>query len=347
MNDNSNNVHYIENIFAVMKILGSIENPMPHCAIVLVLDTSQRMWGPGLANLTASLNAFYDTLRNERFSNAQIDIAAVSMGNRLGMLKTFSPLELSWSNEQGIRPKCDTPIGAALSLALDKIDAQLESYHKKGSRYVTPQLIILSDGDSSDDFSAVAARIRQRIAAGKLVCWAITTGDNPNLATLCSITRMRKNVFFAQQIGMVAAFEDVGKIISQTYADEAKAIVEETFAATSSASGTPADGPILIDGTNILHWDKKNNRVTLNHLFAITDYFEMSGVDFKVFFDASTWHLLCSEERKRYENLLENRPGQYVQVPATTPTGDILLVLADGNPAIRIISNDVYCDYLE
>ena len=76
------------------EILFPLENVLPHCAVILVLDTSHSMWGAGLRDMMRSLDHFYKTIQAEQFLNARIDIAAVSMGDNLRMLEEFSTAEL-------------------------------------------------------------------------------------------------------------------------------------------------------------------------------------------------------------------------------------------------------------
>ena len=320
-----------------------MDNPMPHCPVMLVLDTSHSMWGKGLADMKASLDAFYDTLRSEQFSNAQIDIAAVSLGDRLGMLEEFTPFALSRLPQLNIRPKGDTPMGAALSLALEKIGEQLKRYSESGRSHVTPQLIMLSDGESSDDCSAVAQEIRKLAATGELVCRVIATGENPDLPALRSIAG--DNVSFARQTGMSGAFAGVGKVVSQAYEEEAEAVIDREFTAQPGVPSQTGSGLVLIDGTNVMHWDKNGSGVTLKHLLAITRHLEDNGVDYKALFDANSRYMLTHGERTLFEDLLKTRPERFSQVPARTRADDFLLMIADGDPAVRIISNDMYRDY--
>ena len=69
-----------------------LANAMPHCPVILVLDTSHSMWGQGLTDMMVSLKAFYKTIADIQFLNAEVDIAAVSMGDNLCMLEDFTPL---------------------------------------------------------------------------------------------------------------------------------------------------------------------------------------------------------------------------------------------------------------
>ena len=315
------------------------DNPMPHCPVMLVLDTSHSMWGAGLADMMASLDAFFDTIRREQCSNAQIDIAAVSMGDNLGMLEEFTAFENSRLPQLKIRPKGDTPVGAALELALERLAARLQACAQAGQSVVTPQLIMLSDGESSDDFSAVAKEIRGLVAAGHLHCRIIATGENPDLAALRMIAG--DNVTAAREHGMAATFAGVGEIVSQVYEDEAETILSAAEPADAACAG----GTIYIDGSNVLHWDHRLG-VSLKHLLAITQRFDREGIPYQVLFDASARYQLGQDERKIYEDLLVARPEEFQQIPAGTRADDFLLMFAENDPDSRIMSNDRYQQYV-
>ena len=104
-------------------------------------------------------------------------------------------------------------------------------------------------------------------------------------------------------------------------------------------------GLILVDGTNVMHWDKSGSGVTLKHLLAVTGYLDGRGIDYKVLFDASSRHKLGDDERALFEQLIGTRPERFSQVPAQTRADDFLLMLADDEPGAKIVSNDVYRDY--
>lgn len=131
MNENAKEMN--DNMF-------DLANAMPHCPVVLVLDTSHSMWGQGLTDMMASLKAFYKTIADIQFLNAEVDIAAVSMGDNLCMLEEFTPLHSSDLPNRSIRPKGDTPIGAALELAQEALQAQISRYQAAGIAFVTPRL---------------------------------------------------------------------------------------------------------------------------------------------------------------------------------------------------------------
>lgn len=324
----------------------ALANPIPHCPVVLVLDTSHSMWGQGLTDLKNALHTFFASLSTGNFGGAQIDIAAVSMGSNLGLLSPFTEFDQSPISGMDIRPKGDTPIGAALALALETIDRKIEQYHAIGQSCITPQLIVLTDGESSDDFSASVSEIRRRCSTGTLVCRAVALGSTPNLAVLAEIAG--DNVMAPCRGGLAETFSDVGKIVSQSYEEEAAEVIEAAAAEPVTPAPAASGTIYLLDGSNILCWEEPRYGITLNKVLAMTDHFDRNGIAYQVFFDATAPHWLKTlpgEEYTRYQELLTQRADLFRQVPAQTSADDFLLAAADRNPTAVILSNDCFRDH--
>ena len=345
MNETMENKMMNENVNEMNDGMFDLTNAMPHCPVVLVLDTSHSMWGQGLTDMMASLKAFYKTIADVQFLNAQVDIAAVSMGDNLCMLEEFTPLHSSDLPNRSIRPKGDTPIGAALELAQEELQAQIRRYQTAGISYVTPNLILLSDGRSTDDFRRAAEHIRCSVEAGQLICRAIALGQDADMEALASIAG-RDHVMVPNFGGMRETFARIGQIVSQTYEEEAQEVIIEQAAPVDQHGGTE----YLLDGSNILHWDEYRSGISLKHLLAITDHLKTAGQPFQVFFDATAPHLLkkhAPQEVEIYENLLKDDPNHFCQVPAGTRADDFLLLQADANKDALILTQDLFRDHVE
>ena len=322
-----------------------LTNAMPHCPVILVLDTSHSMWGQGLADMMSSLKAFYKTIADVQFLNAQVDIAAVSMGDNLCMLEEFTPLHSSDLPNRSIRPKGDTPIGAALELAQEALQAQISRYQTAGIAFVTPNLILLSDGKSTDDFQRAAEHIRSSVESGKLICRAIALGKDANMEALASIAG-RDRVIVPNFGGMRQTFAQIGQIVSQTYEEEAPEVIIEQAAPVDQHGGTE----YLLDGSNILHWGASRTGISLKHLLVITDHLKKANQAFQVFFDATAPHVLkknAPQEADVYEKLLKDDPEHFCQVPAGTRADDFLLLQADANKDALILTQDLFRDHVD
>ena len=323
----------------------ALTNAMPHCPVILVLDTSHSMWGQGLCDMMASLKAFYKTIADVQFLNAQVDITAVSMGENLCILEKFTPLHSSDLPDRSIRPKGDTPIGAALELAQEALQAQIGRYHSAGISYVTPNLILLSDGKSTDDFQTAAEHVRSSVKAGKLICHAIALGKDADMEALSSIAG-RDRVIIPNFGGMRQTFTRIGQIVSETYEEEAQEVIIEQATPVEKHDGAE----YLLDGSNILHWDEYRTGVSLKYLLAITDHLKKENQTFQVLFDATAPHILrkkAPQESDLYESLLKDDPGHFCQVPAGTRADDFLLLQADANRNALILTQDLFRDHVD
>ena len=307
------------------------------CPIILVLDTSHTMWGKGQLETANFLQTFYGELaKKSRLSNA-IDIAAVSMGDNLGMLEEFTPFKNSALPRVNIRPKGDTPLGRALNLALRKLEAQENHYKKLGIKCVAPQMIIFSDGNSSDDYSFAANRVQNLAAAGKLKCYTIAIGNFPNMRTLYQLGH-NLNV---PGIPASQAFYNVTQEVCRHYAANAPKLQAKPFAPACNQHSVE----YVIDGTNILHC--RHEQGSLMRVLALADEFTRRSIPYCVFFDASTphQHLANKQELKIYKHLIKNDSNRFGEVPSGTDADEYILEYTKGDSRRKIITLDHYKDY--
>ena len=332
--------------------------PIPHCPVMIVLDTSHSMWGRGMQDQQDALKAFHKTLGALEFSDSRIEIAAVGMGENLKVLQPFAPLAESTVATMAIRPKGDTPVGGALHLALDELRRWTGMLRGRGESVATPQLLILSDGMSSDDFSAEAAEIRQDVAAGRLVCRAVATGERPDLAALARIAG--ENVDRPDYGRLRETFARIGEKVSQTYEDAVPDILMaetrptpsgtyvETSGSSSGAVGRLSGRTVLVDGTNVCFWGRNGSAASLAPVLALARFLDAEGVDWQACFDAATRHHLGKSgtgDTATYERLLRSRPERFAEAPGRTCADVFLLQAAAADPKTVIVSNDFYRDH--
>ena len=333
--------------------------PIPHCPVMLILDTSHSMWGRGMLDQQDALRAFHKTLAALEFQDSKIEIAAIGMGDDLRVLQPFTPLAESAVGTMSIRPKGDTPIGGALRLALDELRRWAEELRSQGHGVATPQLLLLSDGESSDDFSAESTEVGREVAAGGLSCSAIALGSHPDMGALARIAG--QNVYRPDYGQLRQTFAQIGEKVSQTYEDAVPEILMAEAKTAWTESKTPTDAPavspgrltgkpILLDGTNICFWGRNDNRASLAPLQALVQVLDSEGADWQACFDASTRHHLAKNgkgEELVYEQLLRDRPERFAEAPAGSRADVFLLEAAQAEPRAVIISNDRYRDHEE
>lgn len=133
------------------------ENPEPRCPCLLLLDTSGSMHGRPIEELNAGLVQFREELVSDDLAAKRVEVAIVSFGpptvvTEFVTADQFQPPTLQAAS--------DTPMGAAIELGLDLVEARKTTYRAAGITYFRPWVFLITDGAPTDKWSSAAGRVR-------------------------------------------------------------------------------------------------------------------------------------------------------------------------------------------
>jgi uncharacterized protein YegL len=159
-------------------------NPEPRCPCVLLLDVSGSMSGPPIDELNAGLIAFKDELASDNLAMKRVEVAIVTFGpTQVEMpftgAATFVPPTL--------RAHGDTPIGAAITQALDLVRGRKNEYRTNGISYFRPWVFLITDGAPTDSWQAAAAAVREGESSKAFAFFAIGV-KGADMQTLAKIS---------------------------------------------------------------------------------------------------------------------------------------------------------------
>ena len=145
-------------------------NPEPRCPCVLLLDVSGSMNGHPLEELNAGLTVFKDELAADALAMKRVEVAIV----------TFGPVkvELPFTTAETFYPPTlqaqgDTPMGAAITQALNLIRDRKQDYKSNGISYYRPWVFLITDGAPTDSWQAAAEAIREGEISKQFAFFAI------------------------------------------------------------------------------------------------------------------------------------------------------------------------------
>lgn len=102
----------------------------------------------------------------------------------------------------------------------------------------------------------------------------------------------------------------------------------------------------ILDGLNMAYLGGRTPDVS--HVVSITEDLSRRGSEYRVFWDASTPHVLRAYGRpgaeEAYRTLLDHDAGHHVQVAAGTPADLVVLMECEEDPNSVVISRDLYRD---
>ncbi len=162
-----------------------IDNSDERAPLVLVLDCSGSMTEENkIGLLNEGLKTLETELKNDPIAARCGRVLVISFGgdNNVELMgdwtdaMDFTPPELAAG---GL-----TPLGAAMKCALDEIESQKTQMRSAGVSYKRPIVMLLSDGEPTDEWDKVAADCRNAESAHKVNIMPIGIGDQANRTTL-------------------------------------------------------------------------------------------------------------------------------------------------------------------
>ncbi len=162
-----------------------IDNSDERAPLVLVLDCSGSMQEENKIQLL-----------NEGLKALAADLKADPIAARCGRVLVISfggdsNVEImgDWTDAMDFTPPelmagGVTPLGAAMRCALDEVESQKNEMRTAGVSYKRPIVMLLSDGEPTDDWRQVAADCKAAETAHKVNMMAIGIGDKANRETL-------------------------------------------------------------------------------------------------------------------------------------------------------------------
>lgn len=166
-----------------------VDNPTARVPICLVLDVSTSMSGKEIAELNEGVQMFFDAIRSDDVAQYAAEIAVVTFGATVEKVVDFMAIDRQ--TVPVLQANGATPMGAGVELGLDLLEARKQDYQRAGVDYFQPWLVVMTDGEPTDDIKGAARRIQDLVAAKKLVVFPIGIGASANMSTLGALSPNR------------------------------------------------------------------------------------------------------------------------------------------------------------
>lgn len=129
------------------------ENPEQRCPCVLLLDVSGSMSRakngvPAIFQLSEGLKEFRNSIADDSVANKRVEVAVVTFGDEVTILQDFVPVE--YFNPPQLAAGGMTPMGQAISCALNMLEQRKAMYKENGISYYRPWMFMITDGEPTD-----------------------------------------------------------------------------------------------------------------------------------------------------------------------------------------------------
>ena len=166
-----------------------VENPTARVPICLVLDVSGSMSGAPIDELNKGVKLFFDAIKADEVAQYAAEICVVTFGSSVEKVLDFMSVERQFVPT--LETSGSTPMGAGVTMGLDLLEARKEDYKRAGVDYYQPWMVVMTDGEPTDDIIGAAGRISSLVASKKLTVFPIAIGDSANLTKLGTLSPTR------------------------------------------------------------------------------------------------------------------------------------------------------------
>ena len=150
-----------------------VVNPSQRCPCLLLLDVSASMSGSPIDELNAGLVLFKEELAADSLASKRVQVGVV----------TFGPVETATEFVDArdwvapvLKPKGDTPMGAAIEHGLQMLESQKATYRSAGISLYRPWVFLITDGGPTDSWRNAARLVREGEEKKKFKFFAVGVG---------------------------------------------------------------------------------------------------------------------------------------------------------------------------
>lgn len=161
------------------------ENPSARCACILVLDVSSSMEGQPIHELNQGIRQFYREIKNDEVARYSVEIGIVTFSTGARIIKQINSAD--GPVPPTLRANGVTCLGEGLNLALNTLSARKNLYKQTGVSYYQPWMVLMTDGQPTDEWRAAAQRAHQLTKQRKLSFFGVAVGDKADMDTLKQI----------------------------------------------------------------------------------------------------------------------------------------------------------------
>ena len=152
------------------------DNTNQRTPCVLVLDASGSMQGAPIAQLNEGLRTFETQLKQDPTTALRVQVLVLRVGGHDQVEVLTDWCDAIDFTAPVLQANGSTPLGAGVSLALDKVEEQKRAYDANGISSTRPWIMVISDGVPTDSgWEEAAARARDAEQRKKCVVFPIGT----------------------------------------------------------------------------------------------------------------------------------------------------------------------------
>jgi len=148
------------------------------------------MYGAPIKELQEGVDTFLDELLEDEVAKYSAEVAIVTFGDDVEVLVDFAAV--TRQEVPTLKAGGSTPMGEAVEIAIDLLNTRKEEYKRAGVDYYQPWLVLMTDGEPTDDISRASRNIDDLTQRNRLAVIPIGIGKDANMRELAKLSGNQK-----------------------------------------------------------------------------------------------------------------------------------------------------------
>lgn len=182
----------MSNNLMILREKDLIENPTTRLPVCLCLDSSASMNGTPINELNKGVEYFFDAIKSDEIARYSVELAIVTFNSTIEKISDFSSIDRQ--SVTLLKAEGWTSMGKGIELSLDLLEQRKKEYSEKGVDYYQPWLVLMSDGEPTDNITTAVSRVQDLSAKKKLTVFSIAIGDSADISTLKKFSSLKNNL---------------------------------------------------------------------------------------------------------------------------------------------------------
>jgi uncharacterized protein YegL len=158
--------------------------------ICLVLDTSGSMHGENIRALNENVRNFLAFVENNQKAQRNAEIAIIEFGGDVRVISGYNSIDKIDFDD--LNAYGATPLGEAVEKAINLLDIRRQYYRNNAIEHYKPIMLIMSDGEPTDDYIDVANEVNEMVQKKQLKIFPVGIGQNFNTVHLARFSPFLK-----------------------------------------------------------------------------------------------------------------------------------------------------------
>jgi uncharacterized protein YegL len=150
------------------------------------------MEGDPINQLNLGLERLAEDIKENPLARKRTELSVVTFGGRVDVVTPFQ--EAQFSIAPRLTAGGGTPLGHAISVALDQLAQQKSAYKANGLEYFRPWIIVMSDGSPTDNTKNAVRDLQELQSRRGVTVFPIGVGDQADISFLSTLSTERPAV---------------------------------------------------------------------------------------------------------------------------------------------------------